>query len=73
MRTTLFLLAAATPGAGIAYLLLVGYLVNRIRPVPLIDPLHLAECRSQRIKQPVALDRLPVVVQPQADRVVART
>jgi len=35
MRTTALLLAAATPGVGIGYLILLAYLLRRVQPVPI--------------------------------------
>jgi len=35
MRTTALLLAAATPGVAIGYLILLAYLLRRVQPVPI--------------------------------------
>src|SRR3990172_13115299 len=39
MRTALMLLAGAAPGVAVAYLVLLGYLLNRVRPIPIALPL----------------------------------
>ncbi len=35
MRTTALLLAAATPGVAVGYLILLAYLLRRVQPVPI--------------------------------------
>lgn len=35
MRTTALLLLGAAPGVGIAYLLLLAYILRRVKPIPI--------------------------------------